>query len=184
MKPATIGAALAAVCMAFATAAEGRTMFGRPMACAALEVAVYDSVLRSSAGVAAHPGSGVRQGPAAQLSCRDTARAVSSGFSRAMAERNVYLRWQWPGQESGDLCLSADLSQCYPHRNPFVPFAKGDAAFVADSWNGVLRAVGRAMPRGHAADLARFSVDGLSATLVSEIRRVQRGRAQQAYYTR
>lgn len=182
MKSVIIGAALAAACTVFATAADGRAMFGRPIACVVLEEAVYESVLRSSAGVAAHRRSAILPGPSALLTCRDTARAVSSGFSRAMAERNVYLRWQWPSEESGDLCLSADLSQCYPHRSPFVPFARGDSTFVADSWNGVLRGVGKSMPRGPAADLARFSADELSAILATEIRRVRRGRDQQAYY--
>lgn len=187
MKKEFFGAAIALVYMAYPAMTEARELTGRPVACAALEDAVYGAVLAASAGtvpVAAAAGIDARTGRGGLLLCRDTARTVSAGFTRAMAERNVYLKWQWPGKERGDLCLSADLSQCYPNQNPYVPFVRGDAAFAVTSWNAIVSAVGRTMPQGFRADAARFAPAGMAARLADEVRRQSGGRTQQRYYIR
>ena len=116
------------------------------------------------------------------LKCRQAALTVTVGFSAAMARRNIYVSWQWPDKERGDLCLSADLSQCYPTRNPFVPYSANDGAFVADSWHGVLQAIGPRMPRGYAGDFVRFESGPLAAGLAAELQRSTGGRSQQTYY--
>ncbi len=149
--------------------------------CRALENSVYSAVLAASSGWR-RPAT--ESGAAPAFVCAESARAVSSGFTKAMARRNVFLSWKSPEQERGDLCLSADLSQCYPNRNPYVPMAVGDAAFVADSWRAVLRAVGRAMPGGHSGDFARFDEPGLARHLDAALGQSLRGRSQQAYYSR
>lgn len=89
--------------------------------------------------------------------CRDTARAVSKGFTRAMAERGLYVTWPTPEQQRGDACLSHDLSQCYPNQDPFVPlYSLYDAAFVVQQWRAVQATVRAAMPAGTASDVSRF----------------------------
>lgn len=89
--------------------------------------------------------------------CRDTARAVSQGFTRAMAERNLYITWPTRDRQRGDVCLSHDLSQCYPNQNPLVPlFSLYDAAFVVQQWKAVQATVRTAMPAGTASDISRF----------------------------
>lgn len=89
--------------------------------------------------------------------CRDTARAVSLGFTQAMAERNLYITWPTAERQRGDVCLSHDLSQCYPNQNPFVPmYSLYDAAFVVQQWQAVQATVRAAMPAGTASDVSRF----------------------------
>lgn len=89
--------------------------------------------------------------------CSDTARAVSKGFTRAMAERNLYITWSSPERQRGDVCLSHDLSQCYPNQDPLVPlFSLYDAAFVVQQWQTVQATIRAAMPAGTASDVSRF----------------------------
>lgn len=186
MKKEWVTVAGALVCMTGLAGAEAREQVGRPVACTALENAVYAAVLSVSAGtsrVAVARGADERNSRG-DLLCRDTARAVSAGFARALAERNVYLKWQWPGQERGDLCLSGDLSQCYPNRNPYVPFARGDAVFAATSWDAIVSAVGRSMPQGFREDAVRFEPEGMASRLATELQRRSDGREQQGYYVR
>jgi hypothetical protein len=180
MKKGMITAALAAVIGLSAVSAEARERVSGD-GCRILENAVFTAVLAASDG-ARRPAGTERGG--ATVSCTDSARAVTTGFTRAMLQRNVYLGWKSPQQERGDRCLSADLSQCYPNRNPYVSIGAGDAAFVADSWNAIRRAVGTTMPRGYAADMAVFAPSGMARTLDAELRRGLRGRAQQNYYLR
>ena len=89
--------------------------------------------------------------------CGDTARAVSKGFTRAMAERNLYITWPTPEGQRGDVCLSHDLSQCYPNQDPLVPlFSLYDAAYVVQQWKLVQATVAASMPAGTASDVSRF----------------------------
>lgn len=89
--------------------------------------------------------------------CRDTARAVSRGFTRAMAERNFYVTWPTTERRRVDVCLNHDLSRCFPNQDPFVPlFSPHDAAFVVQQWQVVQRTVRAAMPAGTASDVSRF----------------------------
>lgn len=182
MKKGMMTAAFAAVIGLSAVSADARERVSAD-GCRVLENAVFAAVLAASDGTRrSAAGKGGRAGM--WLACSDSAQAVSTGFTRAMLERNVYVSWRSPEQERGDMCLSADLSQCYPNRNPYVPMGAGDAAFVADSWNAVRRAVGETMPRGYAADMAVFAVSAVARTLDTELARGLRGRAQQAYYLR
>ncbi len=116
------------------------------------------------------------------LKCRQAALTVTTGFSAAMARRNIYVSWQWPDKERGDRCLSADLSQCYPTRNPFVPYSVSDGAFVADSWHGVLQAIGQRMPRVTMATSCASRAARWLPALPAELQRSTGGRSQQTYY--
>lgn len=182
MKQGMVSMALAAALMLAAAPAdtrEARTTDG----CQVLEHSVYNAVLAASAGW--HRPAIVRTVAAAPtVVCAETARAASTGFTKAMSQRNVFLSWKSPDQERGDMCLSADLSQCYPNRSPYVPMGAADAAFVADSWTAVRRAVGKSMPGGPNGDVARFAQPAMTRQLDAELGRSLRGRSQQAYYIR
>lgn len=93
----------------------------------------------------------------APIVCADTARAVSEGFSRAMAGMNLPVTWRTPLQQRGDACLSQDVSRCYPRPDPFVPSSGvSDRAFVVQRWRVVQASIGAAMPAGTASDISRF----------------------------
>ncbi|HEX5789391.1 MAG TPA: hypothetical protein VFY03_14500 [Woeseiaceae bacterium] len=181
MKHGSLAAALAVAVLGHAAAADGRVP-GDAIGCQALEQAVYAGVLQSS-----ERGTAVRLrqdlAHAGHLECADTARAVTAAFTRAMARGNIYLTWQWD-RNRGDMCLSGDLSQCYPRGNPFVPLPRADAAFVADSWFAVLLAVGKSMPQGYFADVSRFTSVGMAMALGAELERRTGGRLRQAYSSR
>ena len=181
MKHGSRAAALAVAMLSLATAAEGRVA-GDATGCRALEQTVHAAVLQASEGGTAMR---LQQGlaHAGQLECSDTARAVTAAFTRAMARGNVYLNWQWD-RDRGDMCLSGDLSQCYPRGNPFVPLPRADAAFVADSWFAVVRALGKSMPQGYFTDVSRFTTTGMAMALDAELERRTGGRLRQGYATR
>ena len=150
--------------------------------CRVLENTVFAAVLAASDG--AQRTAAGRQRSTATVRCNDSARAASTGFTRAMADRNVYLSWTSPDRQPGDMCLSADLSHCAPNRSPYVSMSAGDALFVADTWNAIRLAVGKSLLKGKAADTAVFAPAGLARTLDLELARGLRGRAQQHYYVR
>jgi hypothetical protein len=179
MKKGMVFAALTAALALSASSADAREQV-KADGCRALENAVFAAVLAASDG-ARRPATPTEHSVAA-LRCADSARAVSKGFTRAMTERNVYFNWRSPDRQPMDMCLSGDLSQCSPSRSPYVGMSAGDAAFVADSWNAIRRAVGKTMPQGYAADTAVFAPSGMALTLDVELARGLRGRAQQSYY--
>jgi hypothetical protein len=180
-KGIILSAGLAAALALSAASANARERVNAD-GCQVLENAVFAAVLAASDG-ARRPAAG-RQRSTATVRCTDSARAVSTGFTRAMLGRNVYLGWTSPDRQPGDMCLSADLSQCYPNRSPYVAMSAGDALFVADTWNAIRLAVGNTLPQGYAADTAVFAPAGLARTLDLELARGLRGRAQQNYYLR
>lgn len=118
-----------------------------------------DTVYRQVAG-AGRSGRHIATLPAsvpAPVVCTDTARAVSAGFSKAMVEMNLYVTWPTSERARGDVCLSHDLSRCYPSWDPFLPgFGPDDAAFVVQQWESVQASIGAAMPAGTASDISRF----------------------------
>ncbi len=140
------------VMLLMATAASAET---GDRACSLLSYTVYQQVAaggRSGWHVATSP---VRIPE--PVVCNDTARAVSKGFTRAMAERNLYITWQTPERRRGDVCLSHDLSQCYPNQDPLVPlFSLYDAAFVVQQWKLVQATISASMPAGTESDVSRF----------------------------
>lgn len=127
----------------------------RSKACAILSDTVYRQVLGAGRG----GGRAITlpvDAPGPVL-CDRTARAVSAGFTRAMAERNLYVTWPTPDARRRFICLSVDLSQCFPNQDPFVPpMSLYDAAFVVQQWRAVQRSVSALMPAGPASDVSRF----------------------------
>lgn len=125
------------------------------LGCSILSDIVYRQVAGAGPNnwlVAAAPG--VRVPP---IECGDTARAVSKGFTRAMAEKNLYLVWPTLERQRGDVCNSHFLSECYPERDPFVPyFPLYDAETVMRKWRTVQATVTASMPAGAASNVSRF----------------------------
>lgn len=137
-----------------------------PNGCAILAAAVFEQVTASAWYKAG--GSPIAAGadPREIAICHQTARTVSAAFTRAMETMNVYVSWQDPRDVRGDVCLSGDLSQCYPHRNPFVPFNAGaDLAFMLSNWSAVQTTTLRFGQPGGARDTSRFSPAALNNDL-------------------
>lgn len=104
--------------------------------------------------------------------CSDTARAVSQGFRRAMAEQNLFITWLTPERQRGDVCLSHDLSQCYPNPDPLVPlFSLYDAAYVVQRWKLVQATVAASMPAGTESDVSRFDPEFIGQQMQRSIER-------------
>lgn len=146
-------------------------------ACSLLSHTVYQQVAaarRSGWHVATSP---VRF--AEPVVCNDTARAVSKGFTRAMAERNLYITWQTPQRRRGDVCMSHDLSQCYPKQDPLVPlFSLYDAVFVVQRWRAVQATISAVMPAGTASDVSRFYPEFVGVRLQRSLEREPNARRQ------
>lgn len=106
--------------------------------------------------------------------CDQTAQSASAGFTKAMATMNVFVRWQTPEDQRGDYCLSHDIEQCYPGRNPYAPYTAAESRLVADAWWSVLRAVRASMPPG-GGDTSRFVAAELRQQVASELNRTTRG---------
>ena len=159
-----------AVSIALLALSEGRAQTARPFisadGCAILATTVFEQLTMS-----AWPSPGDRVLPPGEsevLICNQTARTVSSAFTMAMATMNVYISWRDPRDIRGDVCLSGDLSQCYPHRNPYVPITdSSELAFVYASWSAVQAATLRYAEAGGHSNTTRFS----PALLKNELRR-------------
>ena len=141
-------------------------------ACSILNDAVYRQVIgagRSDRGFGEPPIA--KGGP---LVCTNTAHAVSAGFSRAMAELNIYLTWPAGDAFRRYICLTVDLSQCIPSQDPYVPpLSLGDAALVLQRWNAVKASVAAMMPAGTASDVARFDPVAVGPRLARDLGRVR-----------
>lgn len=160
--PVALAAGTAAIAFPAQPAAGPRTTDG----CALLAEVVYERVRTGSFGAAAAG----RQVDAAAYRgvsrCERTAEAVSAGFTRALAESQVFVTWPTPSEIPGDRCLSADLSQCYPRSNPYLsPYGSATTQWVASRWRAVQATVGRSMPAGVASDESRFSSAALDTQL-------------------
>ena len=113
------------------------------------------------------------------LVCERTTQAVTSGFSKAMQQMNIYLSWKSPERERGDLCASVDITQCYPDQSPYVPYNYGDAVFIRNVWFSVSKAVERS---GESGDTVSFVQAILSRHLQREMHRNVRQTPQQMYF--
>jgi len=153
-------------------------------ACAAVQETVRTQVLAASTRPLGKRGYPVL--PPADLGgeCRDAVKAVSSGFTQAMAALNVFVTWQTPDRQRGDLCLGHYLSQCYPERDGAVPYGPADAAFVRDAWFAVRRAVDRAASQSCGGIVRGVSASRLEGLMVEELRGGERVVMQQGYYVR
>ncbi len=113
------------------------------------------------------------------LVCDRATQAVTTGFSKAMQQMNIYLSWKSPEQERGDLCASVDISQCYPDQSPYVPYNYGDAVFIRNVWFSVSKAVEQS---GESDDTVTFVQTILSRHLQREMHRNVRQTPQQMYF--
>lgn len=109
-------------------------------------------------------------------SCANTSNAVSAGFTHALAQLGIYVRWSYlststgstgPGPTgSGNVCLSHDLGKCYPFVDPAGPAATPpDFRMVTDTWDRLSGGVAVNMPWGTSSDIAFFRASSLSVSL-------------------
>lgn len=155
-----------------ATQAAARADTIRPFAgadgCGMLAAVVFQEV---AASAWLEPGSRIvsrEDGNTEVTICNQTARTVTGAFTKAMATMNIYIGWNDPRDARGDECLSAFLSQCYPHRNPFVPITSGsDLAFIYTSWSAVQATALKYTDASGRSDTSRFS----RAVLERDLRR-------------
>ena len=159
-----------AVSISLLASADGQAQTMRPIngadGCAILAGAVHQQLTAS-----ARPAYDKRvphAGGTDVVICNQTARTVSAAFTKAMATMNVYVSWRDPRDVRGDFCLSANLSQCYPHRSPYIPIADiPELAFVYASWSAVQATTLKHAEAGGFNDTTRFS----PAVLKSQLRR-------------
>lgn len=153
-------------------------------ACAAVRETVRAQVLAASISPVGKRGYPVL--PPADLGgeCEHAVQAVSAGFTQAMKALNVYVTWQTPDGQRGDLCLGHYISQCYPERDGAIPYGPADAAFVRDAWFAVRRAVDRAAAQSCGGIVRGVSASKLEGAMVEELRGGERVVRQQGYYVR
>lgn len=172
MRRRTLAAVLAAI--SITAALPGEAAAQDPIVgvdgCAILAVLVYTEVTRE--GLGAGPGqAGAWPGPTEVTICNETTRRVTMAFSSALQQMNIFVSWGRHPGDSGDYCLSHDLSQCYPDRNPYMPpFSDTQAAFVTSSWDAVKRAVAADLQTGNVVDVVRFERTSLERRLRLELR--------------
>ncbi|HNP36756.1 MAG TPA: hypothetical protein PKK10_12965 [Woeseiaceae bacterium] len=163
-----------------AVSAEPVAKLGAEDACSVVDNLVYNVI--ASDGIYRRHVTSFPLGTITTDLCMNTAKAVSSGFSRAMSEMNIYVTWQSPRRFREHVCLSVDLSQCYPMQDPYVPFGYGDAAYVRDSWFAVQRAMQAFVRQDAGPDTTQFSASQLQRQLRLEMKHHVRGAIQQYYF--
>jgi len=100
-------------------------------------------------------------------SCGTTAAVTSSAFTRVLRSYGFEVGWNdgMPGN-SGDVCLSHYLDQCYPDlQRGALAIAAGDGDLVSRAWTAVRAGVRRSMPFGTHSDLAWFRPAELTESL-------------------
>ncbi|GEM_PF-2557161 len=184
MKQGTWNELTVALVLGLLTAVPARAGVSDDAACAAVQETVRAEVLAASIGPLGKRGYPVLPPADPGGECGNPAQAVSVGFTRAMASLNVFLKWQTPERERGDLCLGHYLSQCYPERHGAVPYSSADAAFVRDAWIAVRRAVDRAASQSCGGIVRGVSASKLERAMAEELRGGERAVRQQGYYVR
>jgi hypothetical protein len=107
--------------------------------------------------------------------CTHAAQTVSRAFSSALKSAGITVKFEGYGQDMGDFCLSAFLSQCYPSRYPLESASIGvDSAMISQSWTIVSRAVMREMYNPISSDEVRFRDNDLKLRLGLSLRSVNR----------
>ena len=92
--------------------------------------------------------------------CDQTANAVSRGFSAAMAQFGLPVRWSAFNGEAG--CESRDIDRCYPVAHGADSATKLQATgAMAEAWREVQYVISAFMPWGSQSDLSHFTADFL-----------------------
>ena len=99
--------------------------------------------------------------------CDDTAVSVSYGFSAAMSQFGLPVRWHVA--DSAQVCSLADIDQCFPFADPAgAPLSLELARVVASTWYEVRSAVVAHMPWGTSSNVSYFSADSMISVYGSD----------------
>lgn len=92
--------------------------------------------------------------------CDETAVSVSLGFSAAMSQFGMPVRWHVA--DSATACSITDVDQCFPFADPAgAPLSLDESRFVARTWREVRDAVTAHMPWGTSSNVSYFSADSM-----------------------
>ena len=134
--------------------------------CAVLNEIVRQSVLSAALFDEGYPGDNYGSGYAGAQSCSNTAAAVSTAFRASLIQMNIVTRWSLLQSDGGIICLSHDLSTCYPFADPMgPPLQPSDLAFIQNSWQTVRDGVMAQMPWGSGSDMSFFDGQALTTRL-------------------
>lgn len=99
-------------------------------------------------------------------SCSDTARSVSQGFSAAMAQFGMPLRWSY--MDHTGFCTSQAISRCVPFPDPAAaPLTFRQINFVSVSWRGLRTSVLAHMIWDPSGNLTYFTPDSFTRSLTA-----------------
>ena len=96
--------------------------------------------------------------------CNQLGRAVSRGFSSAMAAQGIHVAWPSVSGTPGDDCDSGDMLLCLPQRHPMVPVSyPASWQYVLETWQAVTLSIAPALARD--ADSIAISTPTLRSSL-------------------
>jgi hypothetical protein len=110
--------------------------------------------------------------------CTHAAKTVSRAFTSAMMSAGLDVNWRRDNyvgiRDTGDFCLSAFLSQCYPDRTLVAnDRSSADTLLVQQSWAVVSETVMREMYNPRSSDEVRFRDKDLQLRLGLSMRSVR-----------
>ena len=140
--------------------------------CAILASLVYTEVTAARLGLSSGYGTDPRYAGRNEITlCNLATRSVTSAYSAALRQSNIFVTWGFHTGYSGDYCLSHFLSQCYPKGNPAMPsLSEDERAFLARSWEAVRDSVHFRMVQYPGSDVARFRDHDLRQSIRRSIR--------------
>jgi hypothetical protein len=140
--------------------------------CAILASLVYAEVTEARPGFS--PGHGIDPLYAGRNEitlCTRATRSVTSAYSAALRQSNIFVTWGFHAGYDGDYCLSHVLSQCYPTGNPAMPpLGEDERSFLVRSWHAVRDSVHFRMAQYPGSDVARFRDHDLRQSIRRSIR--------------
>ena len=140
--------------------------------CAILASLVYTEVTEARLGFSSRYGGDPLYAGRNEITlCNQATRSVTSAYSAALRQSNIFVTWGFHAGYSGDYCLSHFLSQCYPTGNPAMPpLGEDERAFLAHSWQAVRDSVHYRMAQYPGSDVARFRDHDLRQSIRRSIR--------------
>ena len=140
--------------------------------CAILASLVYTEVTEARLGFSSGYGSDPFYAGRNEITfCNQATRSVTSAYSAALLQSNIFVTWGFHSGYSGDYCLSHFLSQCYPTGDPAMPqLGEDERSFLARSWQAVRDSVQFRMAQYPGSDVARFRYHDLRQSIRRSIR--------------
>ena len=140
--------------------------------CAILASLVYTEVTEARLGFSSRYGTDPLYAGRNEITlCNQATRSVTSAYSAALRQSNIFVTWGFHTGYGGDYCLSHFLSQCYPSGNPAMPpLGEDERSFLARSWQAVRDSVHFRMAHYPGGDVVRFRDHDLRQSIRRSIR--------------